>query len=94
MDWLGYKITTEGNGNYSVKHVAEGDEKKPYVSLATFYQCGQKDYPNLKVGRPTEDICEQCYIFSNGLKYLANHTTNSTALLHINSTANDSLFYQ
>ena len=50
---MGYKITTEGNGNYSVKHVAEGDEKKPYVSLATFYQCGQKDYPNLKVGRPT-----------------------------------------
>ena len=34
----------------------------------------KRDYKNLKVSRPVEDICKECFVFTNHHRHLANHT--------------------
>ena len=33
----------------------------------------KRDFKNLKVSRPAEDICKDCYIFANCHRHLAHH---------------------
>jgi hypothetical protein len=35
----------------------------------------KRDYPDLKVSRPVEDICNLCYTFAHRHKFFADHTT-------------------
>jgi hypothetical protein len=37
----------------------------PYVSLSCFYDVWQRDYGNIKVSKPSEDICNKCAAFAN-----------------------------
>jgi hypothetical protein len=45
-----------------------------FVSYTTYYLKWKRDYPNLKVSRPVEDICNICYMFVHCHKFFADHT--------------------
>ncbi len=44
------------------------------VPFPTYFTLWKRDFPDLKVSRPVEDICKDCYAFANRHRYLANHT--------------------
>jgi hypothetical protein len=37
----------------------------------------KRDFKNLKVSRPAEDICKDCYVFVNRHRHLAHHSTTT-----------------
>jgi hypothetical protein len=45
-----------------------------YCSFPIYFNLWKRDFPDLKVSRPVEDICKDCYAFANRHRYLANHT--------------------
>ncbi len=45
-----------------------------YCSFPTYFNLWKHDFPDLKVSRPVEDICKDCYAFANHHRYLANCT--------------------
>ncbi len=54
----------------------EGKEADPgeyVVSFPTYYNMWKRDFKNLKVSRPAEDICKDCYVFANRHRHLAQH---------------------
>jgi hypothetical protein len=53
--------------------VKEVDTGK-YCSFPTYFNRWKRDFPELRVSWPVEDICKDCYIFANCHRYLANHT--------------------
>ena len=42
--------------------------------LSTYFCIWKRDYPQLKVSRPSEDLCGMCVQFRNRHHYLATHT--------------------
>jgi hypothetical protein len=56
----------------------KGKDPGDYVSLPTYWSLWKRDFKNLKVSRPAEDICKDCYVFANRHRHLAHHTTSST----------------
>jgi hypothetical protein len=65
-----------GNGNL---HCDGGEDSKEvdageYCSFSTYFNLWKHDFLDLKVSRPLEDICKDCYAFANHHRYLANHT--------------------
>jgi hypothetical protein len=45
-----------------------------YCSFPTYFNLWKRDFLELKVSWPVEDICKDCYTFANRHRYLANHT--------------------
>ncbi len=45
-----------------------------YCSFPTYFNLWKRDFPDLKVSWPVDDICKDCYAFANRHRYLANHT--------------------
>ncbi len=45
-----------------------------YCSFSTYFNLWKGDFPDLKVSRPVEDICKDCYAFANRHRYLTNCT--------------------
>ena len=66
MHSLGFKTRSGPDGRVVVDGIDNG---KPidhgYVSFYAYYSKWKKDYPQLKVSRPAEDICQYCYVFAN-----------------------------
>ena len=56
-----------------------GGEGNPprYVSLGTFKNIWEREYPWLKVSGMSEDICSDCFMFANRHKFLADHSAAS-----------------
>ena len=72
MALLGYKVTCKPNGAIVVE--GEGGKEidlNEFVSFACYYAKWKKDFPQLKVSRPVEDICQYCYTFANQHRYLS-----------------------
>ncbi len=40
-----------------------------FVLYPTYFNKWKRDYPNLKVSRPVDDICNLCYTFAHRTKY-------------------------
>ncbi len=75
MALLGYVVRTTAMGAFIVM----GDDGMEvdadgYCSFPTYFNLWKRDFPNLKVSPPVEDICKDCYTFANRHRYLANHT--------------------
>ena len=75
MAGLGYKVSSRPNGGV----IVEGINGKPidrteFVSFVTYFRKWKSEYPQLKVSRPVEDICQYCFVFANRHRYLANHS--------------------
>ena len=67
---MGYMYTKDNNGGYVVKprDGTDGSEiilnpEAEYLPYSTFFRYWKQEYPNVKVHKAMEDICEQCYIF-------------------------------
>ena len=91
MSSLGFEVRCKPNGAVYVKGVNEG---KPvdhgFVSLSKYYNMWKRDYPQLKVVRPSEDICQYCFVFANRHRYLANHAARaSTSVPEIDEDVHD-----
>jgi hypothetical protein len=65
----GFVVTADDNG----KEVDPGD----YVSFPTYFSLWKRDFNNLKVNRPAEDICKDCCVFANRHRHLAHHHTTT-----------------
>ena len=75
MEALGYDVTCRLNGGV----IVEGFEGKAvdtteFVSFTTYCRKWRTEYPQLKVSKPVEDICQYCFVFANRHRYLANHS--------------------
>jgi hypothetical protein len=75
MALLGYVVRTAAMGAFIVmggegKEVDAGE----YCSFPTSFNLWKCDFLDLKVSRPVEDICKDCYAFANHHRYLANYT--------------------
>jgi hypothetical protein len=79
MKALGYNIRTTAMGGFVVTAEDKGKEVDPgeYVTFPTYLNLWKRDFKNLKVSRPAEDICKDCYVFANRHRHLAHHTTTS-----------------
>jgi hypothetical protein len=86
LDELGFKIETFHDGSFTVEWIGEGDTAN-YPDLTTFYNIWKRDFGHIKVSPAYEDICEQCWKFSNRNKWMDN--TDS-----VNSDADDALFVE
>jgi hypothetical protein len=75
MALLGYTVPTTEMGAFIV---TGGDDKEvdaeEYCSFPTYFNLWKRDFLDLKVSRPVEDICKDCYVFANHHRYLANRT--------------------
>ena len=77
MKALGYDVRTTAMGGFVVTAYDEGKEVDPgvYVTFPTNLNLWKRDFNNLKVSRPAEDICKDCYVFANRHRHLAHHTS-------------------
>ena len=76
----------EGDGELGVLEVPQ-----PFVHLSTYRRIWKREYPQLKVSRPSEDLCALCVMFRNRHQHLARHTTNQPGA-HLNCPEDDKLF--
>ncbi len=75
MASLGCTAETDSAGAWTITRDDGGPiDSGEYVSYTTYYAKWLRDYPNLKVSRPIEDICNQCYVFAHRHKFFADHT--------------------
>jgi hypothetical protein len=75
MALLGYIVRTTAMGAF----IVSGEDNKEvdageYCSFPTYFNLWKRDFPELKVSWPMEDICKDCYAFANCHRYLTNHT--------------------
>jgi hypothetical protein len=91
MKALGFDVRTTAMGGFVVTAEDEGKEVDPgaYVTFPTYLNLWKRDFRNLKVSRPAEDICKDCYVFANRHRHLAHHTT-STRRHHDGDDVSDS----
>jgi hypothetical protein len=77
MKALGYDVRTTAMGGFVVTADYEGKEVDPgaYVTFPTYLNLWKRDFKGLKVSRPVEDICKDCYVFANRHRHLAHHTS-------------------
>ncbi len=88
MHSLGFKIRCKPDGALIVDGIVEGKPSDHgYVSYLAYYNKWKREYPQLKVSRPAEDICNHCFVFANRHRYLANHSTTETATVTTATTA-------
>jgi hypothetical protein len=66
MASLGYRAETTSTGAFNISREDDGDiDYGEFVSYLTCYYKWRQDYPDLKVSRPVEDICNICYTFAH-----------------------------
>lgn len=74
MASLGYEVTCKPNGAIMIDGMnGKVVDPEEFVSLSTYCSIWKREYPQLKVSRPVEDICQYCYIFAHRFRYLAKH---------------------
>ena len=65
MSSLGYTTETTATGAFKIrKEDGSAVDTSEFVSFPTYHTKWKRDYPNLKVSRPVEDICNLCYTFA------------------------------
>ncbi len=72
---MGYRAETMEMGAFKISGDDGGDiHNGEFISYTMYYIKWKRDYPNLKVSRPVEDICNICYMFAHRHKFFADHT--------------------
>jgi hypothetical protein len=64
----GVKVSSNNRGNILTEEI-EGVPRLPIPSWGAYRTFWAKEYPNLRVSRPAEDICSYCYVFHNRFRY-------------------------
>ena len=103
---LGFKYEPNSDGTYTTSaleadieaEVVVGDNTKKFLHFSTFFRIWKRDYPTLKVSKPIQDICEQCFCFAHRSKFLVTPRATSTSnfgppsKFMLNSSIDDTLF--
>ena len=86
MASLGYNVRTTGSGVTIVEPREDGEPEDPseYVSFPSYFYKWKEHFPQLRVSKAMEDICQYCYAFSNRHRYLSNR-----AIRHDNGTGDE-----
>jgi hypothetical protein len=63
----GVRVTANNKGLMLKENV--GDTSLPVPSWGSYHSFWKREYPNLRVSRPVEDICSYCYTFQNKFRY-------------------------
>jgi hypothetical protein len=73
----GYDVSTAATGGFVVTAFDEGKEVDPveYITFPTYFNMWKRDFKDLKVSPPAEDIYKNCYVFANRHRHLVNHNT-------------------
>ena len=72
MASLGYDVEMMATGALKIKKEdGSAINNGEFLSYPTYFNKWKRDYPNLKVSRPVEDICNLCYTFAHRTKYFA-----------------------
>ena len=81
----GWEITTTHSGGIRKKWVGNGVESNNIVSWSTFHLFWASVFPDLKVSRKREDICNLCFIFAtrNQRKYTPSDDDNFSCLSEV-----------
>ena len=75
MASLGYMAEMTPMGAFIITSEDGGDiDTGEFVPYPIYSNKWKRDYPNLKVSRPVEDICNLCYMFAHHHKFFADHT--------------------
>lgn len=75
MESLGYAVTCCQNGGVIVEGIGgKTVDANEFVGFTTYCQHWKKNYLQLKVSHPVEDICQYYFVFTNCHRYLANHS--------------------
>jgi hypothetical protein len=94
----GYKTTTADDGKITHTWIGKLDEegrrvvdvpiadRPKIVCMSTYMNMWKRKYPHLKVSRPVEDTCGECYRFAMRHKYLAMHRNMSNVLPGLDDT--------
>ena len=74
MSSLGYITETTATVAFKIrKEDGSAVDTGEFVSFPTYHTKWKRDYPNLKVSRPVEDICNLCYTFAHRQKFFSDH---------------------
>jgi hypothetical protein len=74
MSLLGYIVDTTAMGGFKIRREdGSAVDTGEFVSFPTYHAKWKRDYPNLKVSRPVEDICNLCYTFAHRHKFFTDH---------------------
>jgi hypothetical protein len=63
-------------------------ETQPVISWTYFFQIWKGEFNHIVVRRPTADICDECYLFYNQVKFRSNTTTSP--FVDVDSTDDES----
>ena len=72
----GFQVKVRSNAKVAtIVEGAEGNDvdKAQFVSMSTYFYFWKRNFPQLKISRPVEDICPYCFAFTNRHRFLANH---------------------
>ena len=76
MSSLGYVAETTATGSFKIrKEDGSAVDSGEFVSFPTYLSKWKRDYPNLKVSKPVEDICNLCYTYAHRQKFFSDHMT-------------------
>ncbi len=74
MELLGYSAETTASGSFQIrKEDGSAVDTSEFVSFPTYLSKWKRDYLNLKVSKPVEDICNVCYTFAHRHKFFTDH---------------------
>ncbi len=94
MHFLGYNIQCKPYGAVIIDDgiIDATKSENGYVSYSAHYNKWKREYPQLKVIRSVEDMCNYCFVFANYRRYIANHLTTEMLTTSWNiATAESSL---
>ena len=80
---LGYQIRYKPDRAVIVDGIVDvkpSDSEHGYVSYFAYYNKWKRKYPQFKVSRPAEDICNYCFVFANCHRYLTNNFMTETLM--------------
>jgi hypothetical protein len=78
LEKRGVIVTTNNKGKV-IKKAATGDVVNNVPCWTAYCRYWKDQYPNMKVRKPTQDICNYCYKIYNGHKFLSNTSSGATA---------------
>ena len=72
----GFQVTVRSNAKgATIVEGAEGNvvDKALFFSISTYFYFWKRNFPQLKISRPVEDICPYCFAFTNRHRFLVDH---------------------
>lgn len=85
-DERGWEVKTSSRGTIQLTKKMGGDEiQKPICCWRTFQRFWKREYPNLRLQMPSEDICTECHTFHHRFRHTTQNINNTRRLTNSNN---------